>query len=104
MHLVTTCNTTAVSSSCADPSRAARQPLAITCTSFTAPAPRPPPPPGPQVYARMQTPNLPGVRSRINVFNFDKETLERAGMGDMSSGTPPFLVRAWRLAAAVVAD
>ena len=40
-----------------------------------------------------QNPNVHGVRGKINTFRFDKETLERAGMGDAAgSNTPPFLV------------
>jgi hypothetical protein len=42
----------------------------------------------------LQNPNVHGVRGKINTFRFDKETLERAGMGDAAgSNTPPFLVR-----------
>jgi hypothetical protein len=39
---------------------------------------------------------MPGVRGKISTFRFDKETLDRAGMGDAGGGgiTPPFLVRA----------
>jgi hypothetical protein len=45
------------------------------------------------VFSRLQNPNIPGVRGKINVFPFDKDTLERAGMGE-AAGTqaPPFLV------------
>jgi hypothetical protein len=45
------------------------------------------------VFNRLQNPNIPGVRGKINVFAFDKDTLERAGMGE-AAGTqaPPFLV------------
>ncbi|KAF8062013.1 SEPTIN3 [Scenedesmus sp. PABB004] len=40
-----------------------------------------------------QNPCVAGVRGKINTFRFDKETLERAGMGDAAgSATPPFLV------------
>ncbi len=36
---------------------------------------------------------LAGIHSRINVFSFDKDTLERAGIAEASSSnTPPFLV------------
>jgi hypothetical protein len=45
------------------------------------------------VFSHIQAPALPGLRGRINVFSFDRDTLERAGMGDTSgSSTPPFLV------------
>lgn len=46
-----------------------------------------------EVFSRLQNPNIPGVRGKINVFAFDKDTLERAGMGE-AAGTqaPPFLV------------
>lgn len=41
----------------------------------------------------LQNPNMSNVRGKIQTFSFDKETLERAGMGDAaSSNTPPFLV------------
>jgi hypothetical protein len=47
------------------------------------------------VICCMQNPNVHGVRGKINTFHFDKETLERAGMGDAAgSNTPPFLVGA----------
>lgn len=46
-----------------------------------------------EVFSRLQNPNVHGVRGKINTFRFDKETLERAGMGDAAgSNTPPFLV------------
>eukprot|EP00775_Hariotina_reticulata_P002608 gene2608-2910_t len=46
-----------------------------------------------EVFSKLQNPNVPGVRGKINTFSFDKETLERAGMGDAAgSNTPPFLV------------
>eukprot|EP00879_Flechtneria_rotunda_P014507 GHRR01015159.1.p1 GENE.GHRR01015159.1~~GHRR01015159.1.p1 ORF type:complete len:440 (+),score=148.56 GHRR01015159.1:748-2067(+) len=46
-----------------------------------------------EVFSRLQNPNVHGVRGKINTFNFDKETLERAGMGDTAgTNTPPFLV------------
>jgi hypothetical protein len=53
-----------------------------------------PRPAWPQVFSRLQNPGIPGVRGKINVFPFDKDTLERAGMGE-AAGTqaPPFLVR-----------
>ncbi|KAI8474148.1 MAG: septin-like protein [Monoraphidium minutum] len=46
-----------------------------------------------EVFNRLQNPNIPGVRGKINTFSFDKDTLERAGMGE-AAGTqaPPFLV------------
>ncbi|GBF99885.1 hypothetical protein Rsub_12681 [Raphidocelis subcapitata] len=46
-----------------------------------------------EVFNRLQNPNIHGVRGKINVFSFDKDTLERAGMGE-AAGTqaPPFLV------------
>lgn len=45
------------------------------------------------VACPLQNPNVHHVRGKINTFRFDKETLERAGMGDAaSSNTPPFLV------------
>jgi hypothetical protein len=47
-----------------------------------------------RVVVWLQNPNVHGVRGKINTFRFDKETLERAGMGDAAgSNTPPFLVR-----------
>eukprot|EP00882_Tetradesmus_deserticola_P017471 GHRQ01018714.1.p1 GENE.GHRQ01018714.1~~GHRQ01018714.1.p1 ORF type:complete len:300 (+),score=152.80 GHRQ01018714.1:1450-2349(+) len=46
-----------------------------------------------EVFSRLQNPNVHGVRGKIDTFKFDKETLERAGMGDAAGGnTPPFLV------------
>ncbi|KAF6259065.1 septin-like protein [Scenedesmus sp. NREL 46B-D3] len=46
-----------------------------------------------EVFSRLQNPNVQGVRGKIDTFRFDKETLERAGMGDSAgSNTPPFLV------------
>eukprot|EP00878_Enallax_costatus_P001286 GHUV01001431.1.p1 GENE.GHUV01001431.1~~GHUV01001431.1.p1 ORF type:complete len:488 (+),score=166.50 GHUV01001431.1:223-1686(+) len=46
-----------------------------------------------EVFNRLQNPNVAHVRGKIQTFKFDKETLERAGMGDAaSSNTPPFLV------------
>lgn len=46
------------------------------------------------MFNRLQNPNVPGMRGKINTFTFDKDTLERAGMGE-AAGTqaPPFLVR-----------
>lgn len=45
-----------------------------------------------EVFGRLQNPNVPGVRGKINTFKFDKETLDRAGMADVGGSTPPFLV------------
>jgi hypothetical protein len=51
-----------------------------------------------RVVLWLQNPNVHGVRGKINTFRFDKETLERAGMGDAAgSNTPPFLVREERM-------
>jgi hypothetical protein len=46
-----------------------------------------------EVFGRLQNPNVPHVRGKINTFKFDKETLDRAGMADVGGSTPPFLVR-----------
>jgi hypothetical protein len=35
---------------------------------------------------------IPGVRDKINVFHFERTTLERAGIMDHGTPTPPFLV------------
>lgn len=53
-----------------------------------------------EVSKRIMQPNLAGIRGRIDVFKFDKDTLERAGLSDVASAqtagadscTPPFLV------------
>lgn len=45
-----------------------------------------------EVFGRLQNPNVPHVRGKINTFRFDKETLDRAGMADVGGSTPPFLV------------
>jgi septin 7 len=45
-----------------------------------------------EVFGRLQNPNIPHVRGKINTFRFDKETLDRAGMTDVGGSTPPFLV------------
>ncbi len=37
-------------------------------------------------------PQIPGVRDKINVFKFERDTLERAGITDHATPTPPFLV------------
>lgn len=58
-----------------------------------------------EVFGRLQNPNVPHVRGKINTFKFDKETLDRAGMADVGGSTPPFLVRGkrdWQLCAACV--
>ncbi len=34
-----------------------------------------------------------GIREKINVFKFERDTLERAGIVDTATPVPPFLVR-----------
>jgi septin 7 len=33
-----------------------------------------------------------GIRDKINVFKFERDTLERAGVSDTATPVPPFLV------------
>lgn len=45
------------------------------------------------MFSRLRNPQLHGARGKINTFVFDRETLDRAGMGE-AAGTqaPPLLV------------
>lgn len=46
-----------------------------------------------EVANKIQNPMVQGIKDKINVFHFDRETLERAGVSDAGSGNiPPFLV------------
>ena len=38
------------------------------------------------------TPTLPGIHGKINVFSFERDSMNRAGVKDSGSPTPPFLV------------
>ncbi|KAL6763918.1 Septin-domain-containing protein [Haematococcus lacustris] len=44
------------------------------------------------VATKLSNPMLPGIRDKINVFKFERDTLERAGITDHATPTPPFLV------------
>jgi len=44
------------------------------------------------VATKLSNPMIPGVRDKINVFKFERDTLERAGIIDHATPTPPFLV------------
>ena len=37
-------------------------------------------------------PIMPGIRDKINVFHFERDTMLRAGVTDCGTATPPFLV------------
>ncbi|KAG1667630.1 hypothetical protein FOA52_001686 [Chlamydomonas sp. UWO 241] len=45
-----------------------------------------------EVANRIANPMLPGIRDKINVFQFDRDSLRRAGIPDSGAATPPFLV------------
>ena len=36
--------------------------------------------------------DLAGIRGKINVFQFERDSLNRAGVKDSGTATPPFLV------------
>lgn len=44
------------------------------------------------VATKLSNPMLPGIRDKINVFKFERDTLERAGLTDTATPVPPFLV------------
>lgn len=45
-----------------------------------------------EVATKLSNPMLPGIREKINVFKFERDTLERAGIVDTATPVPPFLV------------
>uniref|UniRef100_A0A7S0N8F4 Septin-type G domain-containing protein n=1 Tax=Chlamydomonas leiostraca TaxID=1034604 RepID=A0A7S0N8F4_9CHLO len=44
------------------------------------------------VATKLSNPMLPGIRDKINVFKFERDTMERAGLVDQATPAPPFLV------------
>eukprot|EP00955_Chlamydomonas_euryale_P002849 30173-Chlamydomonas_euryale.AAC.3 len=44
------------------------------------------------VANRIANPMLPGIRDKIDIFHFERDTLARAGIMDTGNPTPPFLV------------
>ncbi|GLI64173.1 hypothetical protein VaNZ11_007364 [Volvox africanus] len=45
-----------------------------------------------EVANRIANPMVPGIHDKINVFKFERDTLERAGVQDQATPHPPFLV------------
>mmetsp|Transcript_9217 Transcript_9217/g.19716 ORF Transcript_9217/g.19716 Transcript_9217/m.19716 type:complete len:478 (-) Transcript_9217:817-2250(-) len=45
-----------------------------------------------EVANKLSNPMLAGIREKINVFKFERDTLERAGVQDVGTPIPPFLV------------
>ncbi|KAF5841669.1 septin-like protein [Dunaliella salina] len=45
-----------------------------------------------EVDTKLSNPMIPGVKDKINVFKFERDTMERAGITDHATPTPPFLI------------
>ncbi|GLC34702.1 hypothetical protein PLESTB_001232400 [Pleodorina starrii] len=45
-----------------------------------------------EVANRIANPMVPGIHDKINIFKFERDTLERAGVQDQGAPHPPFLV------------
>ncbi|KXZ43272.1 hypothetical protein GPECTOR_96g738 [Gonium pectorale] len=45
-----------------------------------------------EVANRIANPMVPGIHDKINIFRFERDTLERAGVQDQATPHPPFLV------------
>ncbi|PNW75891.1 hypothetical protein CHLRE_12g556250v5 [Chlamydomonas reinhardtii] len=45
-----------------------------------------------EVANRIANPMVPGIHDKINIFKFERDTLERAGVQDHATPHPPFLV------------
>lgn len=45
-----------------------------------------------EVANKLQNPMMPGIGDKINIFRFERDTMERAGIHDMGTPIPPFLV------------
>ncbi|KAG2430508.1 hypothetical protein HXX76_010031 [Chlamydomonas incerta] len=45
-----------------------------------------------EVANRIANPMVPGIHDKINIFKFERDTLDRAGVQDQATPHPPFLV------------
>lgn len=45
-----------------------------------------------EVANKIANPMLPGIKDKINIFHFERDTMARAGVNDSGTPTPPFLV------------